>query len=326
MTGLSIAAGVLLVVCVLSLAVGAKPIAAGTVMQAVTDFDGSPDHLVVRELRLPRTLIGLLVGAALGAAGALMQAMTRNPLADPGLLGVSAGASLAVVLAIWLFGFSSVLALVWFALAGSALASAAVYALGSVGRSGAASVRLALAGVAMAALLTALTWAVLLLDQAALDQFRFWNVGSLAGRDTTVLAQIAPFIVAGLAVGLACARSLNAIGLGDDAARALGIRVGWTRAATALAVTLLCGAATAACGPIGFVGLVVPLAARVVTGPDQRWLLPYAAVVGAVVLLGCDIVGRVIDRPSEVQVGIVTAGIGGPVFVMLVRRVKMAQL
>jgi iron complex transport system permease protein len=178
----------------------------------------------------------------------------------------------------------------------------------------------------MAALLTALTWAVLLLDQAALDQFRFWNVGSLAGRDTTVLAQIAPFIVAGLAVGLACARSLNAIGLGDDAARALGIRVGWTRAATALAVTLLCGAATAACGPIGFVGLVVPLAARVVTGPDQRWLLPYAAVVGAVVLLGCDIVGRVIDRPSEVQVGIVTAGIGGPVFVMLVRRVKMAQL
>jgi iron complex transport system permease protein len=239
---------------------------------------------------------------------------------------VSAGASHAVVLAIWLFGFSSVLALVWFALAGSALASAAVYALGSVGRSGAASVRLALAGVAMAALLTALTWAVLLLDQAALDQFRFWNVGSLAGRDTTVLAQIAPFIVAGLAVGLACARSLNAIGLGDDAARALGIRVGWTRAATALAVTLLCGAATAACGPIGFVGLVVPLAARVVTGPDQRWLLPYAAVVGAVVLLGCDIVGRVIDRPSEVQVGIVTAGIGGPVFVMLVRRVKMAQL
>jgi iron complex transport system permease protein len=326
MTGLVVAAGLLGVVGLLSLAVGAKPIPLGVVVEALIDHDGSTDHLVVRELRLPRTLVGLLVGAALGTAGALMQAITRNPLADPGLLGVNAGASFAVVVAIWVFGLSSVLSLVWFAFAGAAAASVAVFALGSLGRGGATPVRLALAGVAMAALLASLTSAVLLLDRTTLDQHRFWAVGSLAGRDGLVLAHVAPFILAGLVVGFACARPLNTIGLGEEAARALGTRVGWTRAATALGVTLLCGAATAAAGPISFVGLVVPLAARSIAGPDQRWLLAYSALVGPIVVLGCDIVGRVIARPGEVQVGIMTAGIGGPVFVWLVRRVRMAQL
>ncbi len=326
LAGLVAASGLLVFVVLLSLAVGAKPIPLGTVIHSFTGFDGSNDHLVVRELRLPRTLVGVLVGAALGLAGALMQAITRNPLADPGLLGVNAGASLAVVIGISMFGLGSLSAYVWLAFFGAAVTSVVVYALGSMGRGGATPVRLALAGAALSALLGALTSAVVLLDQATLDQFRFWVVGSLAGRDQDVLVQVLPFIVVGLVVGLGCARPLNALGLGEETARALGTRVGWTRAATALSVTLLCGAATAACGPIGFIGLVVPLAARAVVGPDQRWLLPYSAVIGPIVLLVCDVVGRVIARPSEVQVGIMTAAIGGPAFVLLVRRVRMAQL
>lgn len=324
--GLVAALGLLGVVVLLSLAVGAKPIPLATVIEAFTANDGSHDHLVVRELRLPRTLVGILVGAALGVAGALMQAITRNPLADPGLLGVNAGASLAVVIGIAVFGLGSLSAYVWLAFVGALVTSVAVYALGSTGRGGATPVRLALAGAALSALLGAFTSAVVLLDQRTLDQFRFWVVGSLAGRDQDVLVQVVPFIAVGLVVALCCARPLDALSLGEDAARALGTRVGWARTGTALAVTLLCGAATAACGPIGFVGLVVPLAARSVVGPDHRWLVPYSAVLGATVLLGCDVVGRVVGRPSEVQVGIMTAALGGPAFVLLVRRVRMAQL
>jgi iron complex transport system permease protein len=326
LVGLVAAIGVLLFVLLLSLAVGAKPIPLGDVVRAFTTFDGSADHLVVRELRLPRTLVGVLVGAALGVAGALMQAITRNPLADPGLLGVNAGASLAVVIGISVFNLGALSSYVWFAFVGAMVTSVVVYTLGSMGRGGATPVRLALAGAALSALLGALTSAVVLLDQATLDQFRFWVVGSLAGRDQDVLVQVLPFIAVGLVVGLGCARPLNSLGLGEETARALGTRIGWTRVATALSVTLLCGAATAACGPIGFIGLVVPLAARAVVGPDQRWLLPYSAVLGPIVLITCDVVGRVVARPAEVQVGIMTAAIGGPAFVLLVRRVRMAQL
>lgn len=324
--GLLVAVVVLAFAVLLSLAVGAKPIPLSTVVRAFTDFDGSNDHLVVRELRLPRTIVGLLVGAALGVAGALMQAITRNPLADPGLLGVNAGAALAVVFGIAVLGITSLSAFVWLAFAGAMVTSVVVYALGSLGRGGATPVRLALAGAALSALLGAFTSALILLDQQTLDQYRFWAVGSLSGRDETVMMQVLPFIVVGLVVGLACARPLNALGLGEEAARSLGTRVGWTRIATAVSVTLLCGAATAACGPIGFIGLVVPLAARAIVGPDQRWLLPYSAVLGPFVILVCDVVGRVIARPGEVQVGIMTAAIGGPAFVVLVRRVRMAQL
>jgi iron complex transport system permease protein len=325
-TSLAGLTGLLALVVLASLAIGTKPIPLGTVIDAFVHFDGSNDHLVVRELRLPRTLVGVLVGAALGVAGALMQAITRNPLADPGLLGVNAGAALAVVIGIGVFGIGSLAAYVWLAFAGAAVTSVVVYALGSLGRGGATPVRLALAGAALSALLGALTSALVLLDQQTLDQYRFWVVGSLAGRDHDVLMQVLPFIAIGLVVGLGCARPLNALGLGEDTARALGTRVGWTRAATAMAVTLLCGAATAACGPIAFVGLVVPLGARAVVGPDQRWLLPFSAFLGPILLVTCDTVGRVVARPSEVQVGIMTAALGGPAFVLLVRRVRMAQL
>jgi len=324
--GLAIVAMVLVVVVIASLAIGTKSIPFGTVVRALTDFDGSTEHMVVRELRLPRTIVGLLVGSALGVAGALMQAVTRNPLADPGLLGVSAGASFAVVLAIFVLGIGSLSAYVWFALVGAAVTSVAVFALGSIGRGGANPVRLALAGAALSALLGSLTSSIILLDQQTLDQFRFWVVGSLAGRDMTILGQVTPFLVVGLVVATALSRPLNALALGEDAARALGTRVGLTRLLTVVAVTLLAGGATAACGPIAFIGLTVPHLARLVCGPDQRWLIPFSAMLGPVVLLSSDIVGRVIARPAEVQVGIMTAALGGPIFVLLVRRVRMASL
>jgi iron complex transport system permease protein len=312
---------------VASLAYGAKPIPIGRVIASFTSFDGgNTDHLVVRELRLPRTIVGLLVGAALGVSGAVMQAVTRNPLADPGLLGVNAGASFAVVLAIWAFDVTTTTGLVWFALAGAAIAAGVVYALGSVGRGAATPVRLALSGAALSALLFALTRAVTLLDEATLDQFRFWGVGSLSGRDANVVRSIVWFVVGGLVLAAGLARSLDAIGLGDDVAVGLGVRVAGTRAAAGVAIVLLCGAAVAAVGPIAFVGLVVPHAVRAVVGPDQRWLMVGCALAGPALLLACDTLGRLIARPGEVQVGIMTAAVGGPAFVLLVRRARVVQL
>lgn len=329
LTGVVVLLSALAVLALASLAVGAKPIPLGEVISALGHGGGSDpttNSLIVRELRVPRTLVALIVGAALGVAGALMQAVTRNPLADPGILGVNAGAAFAVVLAIWLFGTASVLGLVWFAFAGAAVASVLVYLLGTGGRGGATAVRLTLAGAALTALLASLTGAVVLLDQDTLDAFRFWTVGSLAGRDLSVASQLSPFVLVGLLLALGLTRSLNAVALGEEAARALGTRLGRTRALAAVAIVLLCGAATAAAGPIIFVGLVVPHVVRLFFGPDQRWLMPACAVAGPIVLLAGDVLGRVVAPPGEVQVGIMTAALGGPAFVLLVRRSKLAEL
>ena len=317
----------LFVAVIASLAVGAKSIPVGDVIDAFTAYDGlDTNHLIVRDLRLPRTMVGIMVGVALGVAGAVMQAVTRNPLADPGILGVNAGASFAVVLAIWWFGVSSMMGLVWFAFVGAALASVAVYLLGSMGRGGATPVRMALAGAALSALLFALTRAVTIIDQATLDQFRFWAVGSLSGRDADVVRNLIGFVAVGLVLAIGISRQLNALGLGEDTAAALGVKVGVTRAISGVSIMLLCGAAVAAVGPIAFVGLVIPHAMRAWFGPDQRWLLPACALAGPILLLVCDTIGRVIARPGEVQVGIMTAAIGGPAFVYLVRRIRIVQL
>ncbi len=323
-----LAASLLLGALVLaSLAVGSKPIPVGDVLQAFRAFDDTVEnHLIVTSLRLPRTLVAVMVGVALGLSGALMQGLTHNPLADPGILGVSAGAALAVVVGIFVFGVGSLTGYVWFAFAGAGITSVAVYALGALGRDGATPVKLALAGAAVTAFLGSITTTILLLDVATLDQYRFWAVGSVAGRDMTVAAQVAPFLVVGTVVALSAGRSLNALALGDDVARSLGARVGLSRIFAAVAVVLLVGGATAAAGPIGFVGLTVPHVARAITGPDYRWVLAYSAVLAPSLLLLADVLGRVVARPGEIQVGIVTAVIGAPVFIALVRRRTLTQV
>jgi iron complex transport system permease protein len=324
--GLLVAVAALVFVALLSISVGAKPIPLHRVWELLFHNDGSQDGIVVHDLRIPRTVLGLLVGAALGVAGALMQALTRNPLADPGLLGINAGAATAIVLGIALLGVTSATGYVWFGFVGAALASIVVYGIGAQGRSGATPVRLALAGTAVTAALTAVINGVTIVDTRVLDRYRFWVVGALGGHDTDTIAQVAPFLVVGLLVALALARPLNALALGEDAGRALGAHVGRTRVAGAAAVTLLCGAATAAAGPIVFIGLTVPHVARALCGPDQRWVLPYSAVLAPVLLLTADVLGRVIDRPGEIEVGVVCAFLGGPIFVALIRRQRIAQL
>ncbi|MFG2829496.1 FecCD family ABC transporter permease [Streptomyces sp. NPDC048434] len=322
--GLVASVAVLAVIAVLGIAVGAKQIPLDQVWHGVFHYSGSDTDVVIRDVRFPRTLLGLIIGAALGLAGTVMQALTRNPLADPGVLGINAGASAAVVSAISFFGVTSLTGYVWFAFAGAAVVSVAVYVLG--GTRSATPVRLALAGTALTAVLVGYINAVNLMDTAALDKMRFWTVGSLASAGMPTVSRIAPFLAVGGVLALLIARPLNALALGDDQARALGARLTRTRVVAMLAVTLLCGGATAACGPIVYVGLMVPHAVRAITGPDLRWILPYSAVLSPVLLLGADVLGRVVARPGELQVGIVTAVVGGPVFIYLVRRRRMAQL
>ena len=323
--GLVVAVAVLAVLCLLSLAIGSRYIPLDTVWHALWTDDGSDEAFIVADLRIPRTLLGLGVGAALGLTGALMQALTRNPLADPGLLGVNAGASAAVVVAIAAFGITAPAGYVWFSFAGAGIAAVLVYLLGATGRV-VSPERTVLAGAAISAALFAFVSAVLLLSVDTFDSYRFWDVGSMAGRNMGVVGMLAPFLLAGIVLALALGRSLNVLALGDQTGAALGVRVGRTRLLTALAVTLLCGAATAAAGPIGFVGLVVPHVARMIVGPDQRWVLPYSLVMAPILLIGADIVGRVVLPSGELQVGIVTAVIGAPVFVALCRRRRLAQL
>ncbi|MDP2711502.1 MAG: iron ABC transporter permease [Solirubrobacteraceae bacterium] len=324
--GLCAALVALLACAVGSLAIGSLGIPIGEVLAAFTAFDDSDAHVIVTELRLPRTLIGLVVGGALGAAGALMQGVTRNPLAEPGILGINAGASFAVVLAIFVLGVSSVALYAWFALLGAGLAALMLYALAGAGRGGATPIKLALSGAVLNALLVALTSAVLTFDTETLEQFRFWIVGSIAGRDTGVLLSVAPFLGAGLIIALLAGRRLNALALGEDVARSLGQSVGRTRAASGAGFVLLAGGAVAAAGPISFVGLTVPHVARALVGPDYRWIVPYSIVLGAILLLISDVLGRVAAPPGELQVGIVTAILGAPFFIWLVRRRRLASL
>ncbi|MCZ4079876.1 iron chelate uptake ABC transporter family permease subunit [Rhodococcus sp. H36-A4] len=309
-----------------SIAIGARPLTFEEIGNALVHSTGTDTDIIVRTLRLPRTLLALVVGIALGIAGALIQGHTRNPLADAGLLGLNAGAAFFVVLAIYLFGFNSPSQYLWFAFAGSALASVVVFGLSSIGNGKASPLNLALAGAAVAFFLAAMTNAVVLIDQTTLDGYRFWSVGSVAGRGLDVLWQVLPFLVLGVVIALASTPGLNVMSLGEDVARSLGVNIALSRTVGIIAITLLTGAATAACGPIAFIGLVVPHVARVVTGPDYRWLVPYAGLMGGVMLLMADVIGRVVVRPGELQVGIVVALFGAPFFIALVRRRKLASL
>ncbi|WP_329534793.1 iron chelate uptake ABC transporter family permease subunit [Streptomyces sp. NBC_01450] len=321
--GLLASLALLVLVALASIAIGAKALPLDQVWHGLFHGTGTYSDVVVDD-RISRTVLGLLVGAALGLSGAVLQALTRNPLADPGLLGINAGASAAVVTAITYFGVTSLSGYVWFAFFGAAAVGALVWFLG--GSRGATPVRLALAGTAISAALYGYLQAVMIMDDAALGKMRFWTVGSLASATDSTIKQVLPFLVVGTVVALALARPLNAMAMGDDTARALGANLNRTRALSMAAATVLCGAATAACGPIVFVGLMVPHVVRSFTGPDLRWILPYATVLSPVLLLGADVVGRMVVRPAELQVGIVTAILGGPVFIYLVRRRRTAQL
>lgn len=325
-------AALLVVLCLLSLGLGALGIPPGDVVKALTGQPTGPRiEDVIWSVRVPRTALGLAAGAALGLSGCVMQALTRNPLADPGILGVSAGAAFAIVLAAGVAGIGSLLGYIWFAFAGAMAASIVVYLLGRMGRSGSTPVKLALAGVAVTAVLSSLTSAVVLTDPAALDRFRFWSAGSLADQDASTVLRILPFLGLGALLALASAPALNSLALGDDVAASLGRKLGLVRLQGVVAVTLLTGAAVAVIGPVVFIGLVVPHVARVLAqyaglGPDHRWLLPLSAALAAGLLLGADVLGRVIARPVEVQAGIIVAFVGGPFFIALVRRRRLAEI
>lgn len=318
-------AALLVVACGLSLVVGSYPVPLPGVLSSLVSPDGGTADTIVHHVRIPRTVSGLLAGSALGVAGAVMQGLTRNPLAGPGILGINAGASLAVVTAIAL-GVTAADDYLWFAFAGAGAAALLVYGFGSLGRGGATPVKLALAGAALSAMVGSMTTVVTLLDAATLDQYRFWAVGSLTRSGADVTAAVGPFLAVGFVLAVAVAGSLNALALGEDMARSLGTRVVPLRVLAASSVLLLAGGATVIAGPVAFIGLAVPHLARILAGPDHRWIMPLSALLGPALLLLADVAGRLLVQPEQLQVGIVTGLAGGPFFLYLVRRRKVAQL
>lgn len=308
-----------------SVTLGAREVGPADILAAL---GGSTDGFgpAAVATRIPRTLLAMLAGAALGLSGAVMQGVTRNPLADPGILGITTGASLAVVVGIAWFGLTAASTTMWVAVLGAALTAVLVHTLGSLGRGGATPLKLTLAGAATGAALSSFISAVVLPRSDIGDSVRSWQIGGVGGGTFASLQQMGPFLLAGLVACLLCARGLNSLALGDELAAGLGERVGLLRTLASLGAVVLCGASTAVTGPIGFVGLVVPHACRLLIGPDHRWLLPVSALGGAVLLTAADVVGRIVIRPDELDVGIVTALVGAPFFLAIVRRRKAAAL
>lgn len=323
-SALLIACGVALLVAVaLSLFVGARTIGPGVTLEALFGADDSRNHVIVRDIRLPRTLLAVAVGAALAVAGCLMQGLTRNPLASPEVLGIGHGASFAVVLAIYLVGVDSPRGYVWFAVAGAATSSVAVYLLAGAGNRTPTPLRLAISGAVLATAASSWTQTVMALDRRTLDEARFWLAGSVAGRPLSVLTAVLPFLAVGSVLAVLLARPLDALALGDDPAAALGFDPLRHRLLGALAVTLLAGGAVAAAGPLAFIGLAAPHLARQLCGPEHRILLPACALIGPALLLLADVIGRLVLYPLELEAGIVTALLGAPVLIMLARRASV---
>lgn len=309
----------------LSLFVGARPVTIDQVWGAMFGDVSGWAYDVVVGYRVPRALLGVIVGAALGTAGALIQTLMRNPLGDPQILGVNAGASLAVVIAVGLLGLTSIWSYVWFAFAGAIAAMAVVYGLGTAGHGPMTPLRVTMAGIAVTAVLSGAVRGIALLNPDAFDVMRVWEVGSLAGRGMPIVGAVVGFVAVGVLVALVISRPLDAIAMGDDLARGMGVDVARTRVVALVAITLLCGAATAAAGPIAFVGLMVPHAVRFIVGASQLWVTAYSMVAGAALVLVADMVGRVLIRPDEIPVGVVTAFIGAPILILLVRRREVSR-
>ncbi|MBO1041120.1 FecCD family ABC transporter permease [Brucella pituitosa] len=316
---------VLIVACFLSVALGTRDVSWTEILTALGGHDDTIGQAAVAT-RIPRTLLALLAGAALGLAGAVMQGITRNPLADPGILGVNMGASLAIVIAIAWFNIASAHVYIWVAIGGAASAAVFVYTIGSLGRGGATPLKLALAGAATSVAASSLVIAIILPRADLAGGIRSWQIGGVGGATFDRISYVLPFLLAGFAISLLSARKLNSLALGDELAAGLGENVAITRLFTAVGAIFLCGATTAICGPIGFVGLIVPHLCRLLVGVDHRWLLPFSAISGACLLLSSDIVGRLIARPAEIDVGIITAFIGAPFFIWIVRRQRVREL
>lgn len=303
----------------LSVSFGAADIAPDKIYTAFTAFDGSREHLIIRTVRLPRSLVAIIVGAAMATAGAIMQGITRNPLADPGILGVNAGVAFAVVVAIFMFGAATPSEYIWFAFGGAGVTVVSVYFLASLGRGGMTPLNLTIAGAALGALLASLTAGILIISQRTLEEIRFWLAGSLTSTDTTIVTQVLPYICIGMILAIALARQITILSLGEDVAKNLGVQTLWVKIAAAISILLLEGSAVAVAGGIGFIGLIVPHIVRFIVGVDYRWILPYSAVFGAILLLAADICARLIIRPQEVPVGIMTALVGAPFFIYLAK-------
>ncbi|MBX3061802.1 MAG: iron ABC transporter permease [Anaerolineae bacterium] len=318
--GLVIAIAVLLLCLLWSITLGAADISPRVVYEALFNPDSTQfNHLIIQTVRLPRVLSGAIVGAALAVAGAMMQGLTRNPLADSGILGINSGAAFAVVLAVFLLGNPPLSVYALFGFVGAGVAALIVYAIGSMGRGGATPMKLTLAGVILTSFISAFTTAILISDQQTLDKIRFWTAGSLAGRDMTLLLQTAPYMIVGLIGAWLISRQITTISLGDDVAKGLGQNTLWIRLLSAGIVVLLAGGAVALAGPVGFVGLVVPHIVRFLVGVDYRWIVPYSAIMGALLVTVADVGARVVIRPQELPVGVIMAVIGAPFFIWLAR-------
>ncbi|AGP31581.1 FecCD family ABC transporter permease [Corynebacterium terpenotabidum] len=334
LTGLLILTVLLVIGFCLSLAFGSRTIPLGETWTLLRQLPGAlgEDHIentdlqVIVDYRWPRTLIGIIVGAALGVAGALIQGHTRNPLADPGILGIASGAALAVVISFSVFHVSGTWATSVWAFGGAVAATIAVFALASVSGGNVHPMTLILGGAALNAVLQAVISAFVLTDSNNLDRMRFWTVGSISGRDMSVFWTALPIIALGLLLALMSGPTLNLLNLGDDVATALGVDTGRARITGMVIIALLAAAATAAAGPISFLGLVIPHLVRFLTGPDYRWILPYSALGGAVLLIYADVLGRVITRPGELEVGIILAFVGAPIFIWMITRKKVVEL
>lgn len=320
LVGLVVSAGVLCACFMTSVLLGAAEIDAQTVWQAIFQFDGSTEHLIIRTVRMPRAILAVIVGAALAVAGAITQGISRNALAAPDVLGIDAGAALAMVLTVF---FRTGGSNVWFAFGGAAIAAVTVYWLGSMGRSGLTPLKLVIAGSALAYLLNSLMYGILILNQRTLDEIRFWLAGSLAGQELATMLPILPYVAVGLAGSLVLSRQLTLLSLGEDVAQGLGLQTAWVKLGAAVVVVLLAGSAVALAGPVAFVGLVVPHVVRFGVGVDYRWILPYAMISGSILLSLADLAARLVIRPQELPVGIMTALVGAPFFIYLARsRIK----
>ena len=317
--GLVVGCLVLLLCLVASISYGAAEISWKTIYEAFTAFNGSADHLIIRTVRLPRSLLAILLGAAISVAGAIMQGITRNPLADPTILGINDGAAILVVTAIFVFGSSEPSFYIWSAFVGAGATAIVVYFIASLGRGGITPLNLTIAGAAISTLLFSLRSAILILSQRTLEEIRFWLAGSVADAEAAIIWQVLPYISIGMILAFAIAKQITILNLGEDVAKGLGQQTAWVKLTAAVIVLLLAGSAVAVAGPIGFIGLVVPHIVRILISIDYYWIIPYSAVFGATLLLLSDIVARLIIQPQELPVGVMTALVGAPLFIYLAR-------